>query len=64
MLAGVVGVSFVGRVVYVFVGAPAKLVFSDALYYHLQGNLLANGHFFVKPFENKRFLSVVRNAFE
>ena len=51
MLAGVVGVSFVGRVVYVFVGAPAKLVFSDALYYHLQGNLLANGHLFVKPFE-------------
>src|SRR4051812_73202 len=50
-LAGIVGVGLVGRVVYVFVAAPAKLVFSDALYYHLQGNLLANGHFFVKPFD-------------
>jgi Dolichyl-phosphate-mannose-protein mannosyltransferase len=49
-LAAIVGVSFIGRVVYVFIGAPNELAISDALYYHLQGNLLAGGHFFLEPF--------------
>lgn len=49
-LAVIVALSFVGRVVYVFVGAPTELAISDALYYHLQGNLLAKGYFFLEPF--------------
>jgi 4-amino-4-deoxy-L-arabinose transferase-like glycosyltransferase len=50
MLAGIVALSLVGRVVYVFVGAPVQLAISDALYYHLEGNLLGGGHLFLEPF--------------
>jgi hypothetical protein len=42
--------AIVVRLVYVFTAAPRTLPFTDSLWYHVQGNLIADGHWFRNPF--------------
>jgi Dolichyl-phosphate-mannose-protein mannosyltransferase len=37
------------RAVYVLTAAPRKLPYTDALFYHLQGNQISHGQWFVQP---------------
>ncbi|MDX6648186.1 MAG: hypothetical protein QOJ97_137 [Solirubrobacteraceae bacterium] len=62
-LAGIAAAALAIRLVYALALAPAPVFLSDAGYFHLLGNLIAEGRGFIRPFD-LAFFDVVRPTAE